>query len=72
MTRLAAGLEVTRIMGKVECARHTLAKDRMDELLAELETFQRTVATALKEIDSMNRDIQDRADDLLAGAAEAA
>jgi len=69
MNRLAAGLEVTRVMGKVECARHTHARDRMDELLGDLETFQRTIAAALKEIDTMNRDIQSRADGLLIGAA---
>lgn len=65
MTRLAAGLEVTRIMGKVECARHASAKDRLDELLADLELFQRTIAQALKEIARMNDQILSSADSLL-------
>ena len=55
MSRLAGSLEVTRIMGKVECARHAGANDRMAELLNDLELFQKQVAVALTEIDRINR-----------------
>lgn len=72
MTRLAAGLEVTRIMGKVECARHSSVKDRLDELLRDLELFQRTIAQALKEIGRMNDDILGATNTLLAAADRAA
>lgn len=72
MNRLAAALEVTRVMGKVECARHTEVKDRMDELLNDLESFQKTIAAALKELDHMNEHIRREADDLLACAKAAA
>lgn len=69
MNRLAAGLEVTRIMGKVECARHTAVKERTDELLHDLETFQKTIADALKSIERMNQHIRREADVLNADAA---
>jgi hypothetical protein len=71
MNRLAAALEVTRVMGKVECARHTDVKDRMDELLNDLESFQKTIAAALKELDHMNQHIRREADELLAHAKAA-
>ncbi|MEZ5955977.1 MAG: PAS domain-containing protein [Hyphomonadaceae bacterium] len=54
MSRLTAGLDVTRIMGKVECSRHVGVKDRLDELLGDLEEFQRTVVGTLKDIERMN------------------
>jgi len=69
MTRLAAGLEVTRIMGKVECARHAQVSDRLGELLSGLEVFQRVVSTALKEIDTNNGCIRDHAKRLLDAVA---
>jgi hypothetical protein len=72
MNRLSAGLEVTRIMGKVECARHTFVKERTDELLFELEAFQRTLVTTLKEIDNINIHICAEADDLIARSKLAA
>lgn len=72
MTRLAAGLEVTRIMGKVECARHANAKDRLDELLVDLELFQRTIAQALKDIGRLNAEILSSAGSLLESTAKAA
>lgn len=55
MARLATGLEVMRVMGKVECARHDAARERLDDLLHELETFQKTVAAALKDLEQVNR-----------------
>jgi PAS domain S-box-containing protein len=69
MTRLAAGLEVTRIMGKVECSRHTSVKDRLDELLADLEAFQKTIASTLKDLDRMNASIRSETQGLIAQAA---
>lgn len=72
MNRLAAGLEVMRVMGKVECARHALVKDRMDELLNDLEHFQKAITAALKEIEQMNRLIEREADQLLTHARQAA
>lgn len=71
MTRLAAGLEVTRIMGKVECARHASVKDRTDELLHDLEAFQKTIAAALKEIERLNQFIGAEVSGILAGAKAA-
>ncbi len=71
MTRLAAGLEVTRIMGKVECSRHGSVKDRTDELLNDLEAFQKTIAAALKDIEHMNHAIRAEANGLLADARAA-
>ena len=71
MTRLAAGLEVTRIMGKVECSRHTSVKERTDELLNDLETFQKTIAAALKEIERLNQLIHTGTNSLLANARAA-
>jgi aerotaxis receptor len=68
MTRLAAGLEVTRIMGKVECSRHASVKERTDELLSDLEAFQKTIAAALKEIERLNQYIHTEANGLLANA----
>ncbi|MBI3437794.1 MAG: PAS domain-containing protein [Proteobacteria bacterium] len=72
MMRLAAGLEVTRVMGKVECSRHVGVKERMDELLGDLETFQRTIAASLKEIEHTNHRIRVEADGLLARAKKVA
>jgi hypothetical protein len=72
MSRLVAGLDVTRIMGKVECSRHTSVKDRLDELLGDLEGFQRTIGVALKEIDRMNQFILAETRGLLAAAQAAA
>ncbi|MBY0563902.1 MAG: PAS domain-containing protein [Hyphomonadaceae bacterium] len=69
MSRLATGLEVMRVMGKVECARHDTQRDRMDELLRDLEGFQRTVSGALKAIEQVNRSIQRDSETLLARAA---
>lgn len=68
MSRLSAGLEVTRVMGKVECARHAAIKERTTELLSELEAFQRTVAGALREIDMMNDSIRREAQALIEAA----
>ena len=58
MKRLAAGLEVTRVMGKMESARLTVIKDGLDELIDDLEAFQAAVTSGLKEIDTNNQSIQ--------------
>ena len=47
LERLATGLEVMRVVGKVECSNYLDVKDRVDNLLQELETFQKTVTGAL-------------------------
>lgn len=65
MKRLAAGLEVTRIMGKVETARLIVSKDELNGLMEDLEAFQVTIAQGLKEIDQMNQNIQGNITQLL-------
>ena len=72
MERLAAALEVTRVMGKVECARHRVAQDRMDELLGRLQGFQNTTVAALRKLDELNQLIAHEASELLAQAKDAA
>ena len=68
MGQLAAGLEMTRIIGKMECAKQTLARERMEELLAVLDDFQKTTATALKAIGHMNHDMREGISALIAQA----
>ena len=58
MKRLTAGLEVTRVMGKMESARLTVIKDGLNELIDDLEAFQAAVTDGLKEIDINNQSIQ--------------
>ncbi len=58
MSRLATGLEVMRVVGKVECARHESVKERVDKLLSDLQTFQMTIAGALQEISRINLSIE--------------
>jgi hypothetical protein len=72
MSRLAAGLEMTRILGKVECSRHRAVRDRIDQLLSGLENFQKTISGALTEIDHINHDIQYEARKLLQAGSVAA
>lgn len=67
MSRLVAGLGVTRIMGRVECARHEQVKDRTDELLSDLDLFQKTATAALKEIEQMNDLVRYETGVLIAG-----
>lgn len=57
MKRLAGALDVTRIMGMVECARQKDVCESMTELLAELEGLQLTVSDGLSEIDRLNQRI---------------
>jgi len=58
MKRLAAGLQVTRIMGKVESSRLPAEKSGLMELIADLENFQATISDGLRTIDRINRHIQ--------------
>lgn len=55
--RLAAGLEVTRVMGKVESARLPVSEDGLDELIHDLEGFQLSISDHLRDIDTVNRRI---------------
>ncbi|MCC6946468.1 MAG: PAS domain-containing protein [Bradyrhizobiaceae bacterium] len=65
MKRLAASLEVTRVMGKMESSRLRVAKTDLDELIDDLEVFQTSVADGLREIDQMNHNIRHNAQRLL-------
>lgn len=65
MKRLAAGLEVTRVMGKMESARLTVIKDGLDELIDDLAAFQSAVTSGLKEIDTNNQSIQNNVGQLV-------
>ncbi len=58
MKMLTSGLEVTRVMGKVESARLTDTKGGLNELIDDLESLQVSIADSLKEIEQMNRQIQ--------------
>lgn len=71
MQRLATGLEVTRVLSKVECARHTHVADRTEELLSELERFQKQVSGALKALENTTHQIRDGMHRLIARLAEA-
>jgi aerotaxis receptor len=57
MKRLAASLEVTRVMGKMESSRLD-RKDGLEELFDDLETFQAAIVDGLKTIEDMNQKIQ--------------
>jgi aerotaxis receptor len=71
MRHLATSLEVTRVMGKVESSR-LAARDGLDALIDELDSFQTAIATGLKEIDGVNQSIRQnsrRILDLIDGSA---
>lgn len=59
MNRLATGLEVMRVVGKVECSRHVSVKERVDKLLSDLQTFQMEISSALQEISRINLSIEE-------------
>lgn len=65
MKHLAVSLEVTRIMGKMESSHLAVAKDGLDGLIGDLETFQTAITNGLKEIEQMNLSIQSNARRLL-------
>jgi aerotaxis receptor len=64
MKRLTTSLEVTRIMGKMESAR-LIARDGLDKLIDELDSFQGAIGQGLKEIDRANHCIQHNARQML-------
>ena len=70
MSRLAASLEVTRIMGKVETARVEVTRTGLSDLLDELAGFQRALAVGLRDLDRGNDEIIERTDALLAARGE--
>lgn len=69
MKRLAAGLEVTRIMGKIESSRLAVSQESLNQLINDLEVFQTSLAGSLKEIDHMNRRIEKNIQHLLSANA---
>jgi aerotaxis receptor len=72
MKRLAAGLEVTRVMGKIESARLDSAAEGLNDLIDSLEDFQIAISESLREIDRMNRSIHRNIQELLAHAESTA
>ncbi len=58
MKKLAAGLEVTRVMGKIESARLSADKNALTDLTSNLEQFQASIMNGLNEIEKGNRSIQ--------------
>lgn len=69
MKRLASALQVTRVMGKVESSRLTVAKDGLNGLIDDLENFQVTISEGLKELERINRLIQFNTSQLLQEAS---
>ena len=65
MKMLTAGLEVTRVMGKVESSRLTATKGGLNELIADLESLQISISNSLREIEQMNRQIEHNMQKLL-------
>lgn len=68
MKRLSSGLEVTRVMGKVESARLPEYNDGLNELIDDLETFQTTISTSLREIEQVSRHIKQGMETMLKAA----
>jgi uncharacterized coiled-coil protein SlyX len=68
MKRMAGALEVTRIMGMVECARQKAVGENLTELLTELEALQVTVSGGLQQIDRLNQRIANGTQNLLSYA----
>ncbi len=69
MTRLAAALQVTRIMGKVESAGIDVERGGPKELIDDLDVFQKAITEGLKDIEQVNRNIQRQVGELLVAAA---
>ncbi len=65
MKMLAAGLEVTRVMGKVECARQLNPRDGLSEMINELGALQGSISDSLREINNINGSINFSTDRLL-------
>ena len=58
MQKLAAGLEVTRVMANIECARLSGSQSGLNALSASLAQFQAAISNGLSEIASLSRFIQ--------------
>ena len=58
MGRLAGGLRVTSVMGRVECARLSAVNEGLQALLGDLDVFQETIASGLKQIEHINQTLQ--------------
>jgi PAS domain S-box-containing protein len=58
MQKLAAGLEVTRVMANIESARLSAAHGGLNALSASLAQFQASISSGLSEIASLSRFIQ--------------
>lgn len=65
MRKLTSGLEVTRIMGKIEHARINDSAASLGSLINELDTFQKAIQSGLKEIDQTNQTIQSHVNQLI-------
>lgn len=65
MRKLTSGLEVTRIMGKIEHARIDGSAASLSSLISDLDTFQKEIQNGLKEIDQTNQTIQSHVNHLL-------
>ena len=63
MQRLASGLAAIRVMGKVESGRLSLSV--LDDLLNDLERFQKLIGEGLVEIKNVNRNMHDTYRELL-------
>ena len=57
MQRLVSGLEVTRVMGMIECAHLRERGKALLDVLSDLEHFQREVSDILSQIDDANLDL---------------
>lgn len=58
MKRLTAGLEVVRVLGKVETSHLKVNNNGLSGLMADLGSFQASIAAGLKEIDETNGHLQ--------------
>lgn len=65
MKRLAVGLGVTRVMGKIETSALQNADTSLDNLMDNLMHFQNSIEENLKEIEDVNRDIESQIEILL-------
>lgn len=65
MKMLALGLEVTRLMGKVEASRLTQSKDGLTELLERLETLQVSISSSLRELEHVNSTVENSVNNLI-------
>lgn len=70
MKRQVAALEVTRVMGKIETSRLVTSEDGLYELIDDLELFQKTLNDSLKEIEDLNREVQQNVETLLKVASK--